>query len=90
ALEYDIFVNIRNEIYSNIDRIQKVAKIIANIDVFVSLATVAYINNYVKPNINEDDKLDIINGRHPVVERIVGEENFVSNDTYLNSGENIV
>ena len=41
----------------NIDRIQKVAKTIANIDVFVSLATVAYINNYVRPNINEDDKL---------------------------------
>nr|WP_330362511.1 DNA mismatch repair protein MutS [[Clostridium] dakarense] len=90
ALEYDIFVNIRNEIYKNIDRIQKVAKIIANIDVFVSLATVAYINNYVKPNINENNKLDIKDGRHPVVERIVGEENFVANDTYLNSNENII
>ena len=90
SLEYEIFVNIRNEIYSNIDRIQSVAKIIANIDVFVSLATVAYINNYVKPNINEDNKLDIVNGRHPVVERIVGEENFVANDTYLNTGENII
>ena len=90
SLEYEIFVNIRNEIYSNIDRIQAVAKIIANIDVFVSLATVAYINNYVKPNINEDNKLDIVNGRHPVVERIVGEENFVANDTYLNTGENII
>lgn len=90
ALEYDIFVNIRNEIYKNIDRIQKVAKIIANIDVFVSLATVAYINNYVKPNINEENKLDIKDGRHPVVERIVGEENFVANDTYLNSNENII
>lgn len=90
ALEYEIFVNIRNEIYKNIDRIQKVAKTIANIDVFVSLATVAYINNYVKPNINEENKLDIKDGRHPVVERIVGEENFVANDTYLNSGENII
>lgn len=90
SLEYEIFVNIRNEIYSNIDRIQSVAKIIANIDVFVSLATVAYINNYVKPNINEENKLDIVNGRHPVVERIVGEENFVANDTYLNTGENII
>ena len=62
---------------------KKYAKIIANIDVFVSLATVAYINNYVRPNINEDNKLDIKNGRHPVVENIVGEENFVPNDTYL-------
>ena len=90
SLEYEIFVNIRNEIYKNIDRIQKVAKTIANIDVFVSLATVAYINNYVKPSINEENKLDIKDGRHPVVERIVGEENFVANDTYLNVGENII
>ncbi|MEF9990662.1 MAG: DNA mismatch repair protein MutS [Romboutsia sp.] len=89
-LEYDIFINIRNTIYRNIDRIQKVAKIIANIDVCVSLATVAYMNNYVKPLINEENKLEIKNGRHPVVENIVGEENFVPNDTYLNSGENII
>ncbi|MFR9071209.1 MAG: DNA mismatch repair protein MutS, partial [Paraclostridium sp.] len=90
SLEYEIFVNIRNNIYENIDRIQSVAKTIANIDVFVSLATVAYINNYVKPIINEDNKLDIKNGRHPVVESIVGQENFVPNDTYLNQGENII
>ena len=90
TLEYEIFVNIRETIYKNIDRIQKVAKIIANIDVFVSFAVVAYMNNYVKPNINEDNKLDIKNGRHPVIENIVGEENFVPNDTYLNSGENII
>lgn len=90
TLEYEIFVNIRETIYKNIDRIQKVAKIIANIDVFVSFATVAYMNNYVKPCINEDNKLDIKNGRHPVIESIVGEENFVPNDTYLNSGENII
>ncbi|MBP3907037.1 MAG: DNA mismatch repair protein MutS, partial [Peptostreptococcaceae bacterium] len=89
-LEYEIFVNIRDNIYKNIDRIQSVAKIIANIDVFVSLATVAYVNNYVKPIINEDNKLDIKDGRHPVVESIVGEENFVPNDTYLNSSENII
>ncbi|MBW4875563.1 MAG: DNA mismatch repair protein MutS, partial [Paeniclostridium sp.] len=90
SLEYEIFVEIRNNIYDNIDRIQSVAKIIANVDVFVSLATVAYINNYVKPRINEQNKLDIKNGRHPVVESIVGEENFVPNDTYLNQGENII
>ena len=89
-MEYDIFVKIRQIIYNNIDRIQNVAKIIANIDVFTSFATVAHINNYVKPNINNDNKLDIKNGRHPVIENIVGEENFVPNDTYLNSGENII
>ena len=90
VLEYDIFVKIRQTIYNNIDRIQNVAKIIANIDVFTSFATVAHINNYVKPLINENSKLDIKNGRHPVIESIVGEENFVPNDTYLNTGENII
>ncbi len=90
SLEYQIFVNIRQAIYDNIDRIQSVAKVIANIDVFTSFATVAHRNNYVKPNINNNGKLDIINGRHPVVENIVGEENFVPNNTYLNSGENII
>ena len=89
-LEYEIFTKIRQIIYNNIDRIQNVAKIIGNIDVFTSFATVAHINNYVKPNINMDNKLDIKNGRHPVIENIVGEENFVPNDTYLNSGENII
>lgn len=89
-LEYEIFVNIRNAIYKNIDRIQKVANTIANIDVFVSMATVAHQNNYVKPSINTEDRLDINNGRHPVIENIIGDENFVPNDTYLNSGENII
>ena len=90
ALEYEIFTNIRNEIYKNIDRIQKVSKTIANIDVFVSFAIVAHINNYTKPIINENNKLDIKQGRHPVVEQIVSQENFVNNDTYINQGENII
>lgn len=89
-LEYEIFTKIRKTIYDNIDRIQNVAKIIGNIDVFTSFATVAHINNYVKPNISNNNKLNIKNGRHPVIENIVGEENFVPNDTYLNSGENII
>ncbi|MDY4573619.1 MAG: DNA mismatch repair protein MutS, partial [Intestinibacter sp.] len=90
VLEYELFVGVRKYIYDNIDRIQNVAKIIANIDVFTSFATVADLNNYVKPNINDSNKLDIKNGRHPVVENIVGEENFVPNDTYLNDDENII
>lgn len=89
-LEYELFVGVRKYIYDNIDRIQNVAKIIANIDVFTSFATVADLNNYVKPTINDSNKLDIKNGRHPVVENIVGEENFVPNDTYLNDEENII
>lgn len=83
TLEYDLFVQIRDEVYKNIEKLQKISKIIANIDVFVSLATVAYVNNYVKPILNNENKIKIINGRHPVVEDMVGEENFIKNDTIL-------
>lgn len=65
-------------------------KIIVNIDVFVFFVIVVYINNYVKLVINENNKFDIRNGRYFVVENIVGEENFVLNDIYLNCGENII
>lgn len=83
TLEYDLFVQIRDEVYKNIEKLQNISKIIANIDVFVSLATVAYVNNYVKPILNNENKIEIINGRHPVVEDMVGEENFIKNDTIL-------
>ncbi|MDR1773922.1 MAG: DNA mismatch repair protein MutS, partial [Clostridioides sp.] len=90
SLEYDIFVEIRNMIYGNITRIQSVAEQIANIDVFVSMATIAHERNYVKPIMNEDGELSIVNGRHPVIENIIGEENFVPNDTFLDSKKNII
>ncbi|SHJ78719.1 DNA mismatch repair protein MutS [Tepidibacter formicigenes] len=86
-LEYELFVDIRNKVYKNIDRIQKVAKTIAYIDVLTSLAKVAYENNYCKPSINTSGELNIIDGRHPVVESIIGEENFVPNDIKLNTGD---
>nr|WP_187296364.1 DNA mismatch repair protein MutS [Tepidibacter mesophilus] len=86
-LEYSIFVQVRNRLYRNINRIQQVAKTIAFIDVINSLGKVAYQNNYCKPNITSEDKLCIINGRHPVVENIIGEENFVPNDTELNTSD---
>ncbi|MDR0880903.1 MAG: DNA mismatch repair protein MutS [Clostridioides sp.] len=90
SLEYEIFLNIRGVVYQNIGRIQKVAKKIANIDVFVSMAIVAHENSYVRPRINDGGVFEIKNGRHPVIESIVGEENFVPNDTYLKNGENII
>ncbi len=90
TLEYNLFVGVRNEIYKNIEKLQKVSKIIANIDVFVSLATVSYENNYVKPIINTNNIIDIKNGRHPVIENIIGEENFISNDTYLDNNKNFI
>ncbi|KXZ39847.1 DNA mismatch repair protein MutS [Alkalithermobacter thermoalcaliphilus JW-YL-7 = DSM 7308] len=86
-LEYQLFVDIRNKLYKNINRIQSVAKIIAQIDVFNSLSKVAYENNYCKPQINTLGNLEIIDGRHPVIEKLIKEENFVPNDTIINKDD---
>ena len=84
-IEYELFVGIRNSLYSNISRIQNLSKTIAYIDALLSLSKVATENGYSRPMINEDGNLIIQNGRHPVVEALIGEANFVSNDTKLNN-----
>ena len=88
ALEYDEFVNIRNEIQSNAKRIQRTASAISKLDVIQGLANVANELNYYKPEIMDDDVIDIKNGRHPVVEKIIPYGDFVQNDSLLNANEN--
>lgn len=83
SLEYEVFTQIRNEIAKNIERLQKSANTIANIDVLASLAVVAEDNNYVYPEVNDGDVIDIKAGRHPVIEKMINDGNFVENDTYL-------
>ena len=83
SLEYEVFTNIRDEISLNVNRIQSSAKALAYLDAICSLATVAYNNNYVKPDINKTGVIDIKEGRHPVVETMLERESFISNDTYL-------
>ena len=83
-LEYDEFTKIRTEIARNIERLQNTANAVANIDVLADFATIAENNNYVKPEINEGTGINIINGRHPVIEKMVDNGTFVENDTYLN------
>ena len=87
ALEYDLYVEVRGKIADEILRIQKTAHAIAGVDVFASLALVAERGNYVKPSINEKGVLDIKNGRHPVVEKMIPNDMFVANDTYLDNGK---
>ena len=87
SLEYGLYVDIRNRIAEEIIRIQQTAKAVAGIDVFSSLALVAERNNYVKPSINEKGVIDIKNGRHPVVERIIPNDMFIANDTYLDNAK---
>ena len=82
-LEYEEFTKIRNEIARNIERLQTTANSIANVDVLTSLAVVADNNNYVYPEVDDGDILDIKGGRHPVIEKMIDDGTFVDNDTYL-------
>ena len=85
SLEYELFKQIRDHIAENVARIQKTAKAVAKIDVFASLSLVASLNNYCKPKINENGVIDIKNGRHPVVEKMIKNDMFIDNDTYLDN-----
>ncbi len=87
-LEYNAFVGIRDEIEKNVQRVQKSANIISILDVLASFATVADDMNYVMPIVDNSGIIDIKDGRHPVIEKIIGGSEFVPNDTYLDKGEN--
>ncbi|MFA5524694.1 MAG: DNA mismatch repair protein MutS, partial [Tissierellales bacterium] len=90
ALEYQIFVTIRDNIASEVVRVQESSKIVAKVDVMNSLALTALNNNYIKPIINTNGIINIIEGKHPVVEKVLEEGLFVPNDTVLNNDENRV
>ncbi len=83
ALEYELYSTVRNTIASQVERIQKTARAIASLDVFASLALVAERNRYVRPQINTQGVMDIKDGRHPVVEKMIPHDMFIPNDTYL-------
>ncbi|SEP88854.1 DNA mismatch repair protein MutS [Lachnospiraceae bacterium RM5] len=85
ALEYDIFVEIRNKIANEFERIKRSADLIAKLDVYASLAYVADHNDFVKPKLNEKNIIDIKEGRHPVVEKMIKDSMFITNDTYLDN-----
>ena len=86
ALEYDLFCQVREELAAQIPRIQETAKAIAQLDVYASLSVVAQRNNYVRPTVNTKGVIDIKNGRHPVVEKMMNNDMFIANDTYLDNG----
>jgi DNA mismatch repair protein MutS len=90
SLEYDLFAEVREIIAGEVLRIRNTAKAIAMIDVFSSLSVVAQQNGYVRPKINEKGIIDIKNGRHPVVEKMINNDMFVANDTYLDNSANRV
>ena len=90
SLEYDLFSEVRERIASQVVRIQGTAKAVAMIDAYASLSVVATQNNYVRPKINDKGVIDIKNGRHPVVEKMISNDMFIANDTYLDNNSNRV
>ncbi|HII4514525.1 TPA: DNA mismatch repair protein MutS [Clostridium perfringens] len=88
SLEYDIFLDIRNEVENHIDRLKTTAKIIAELDCISNLAFVALENDFIKPEINENGETKIENGRHPVVEKVIPKGEFIPNDTIINKEDN--
>ena len=87
-LEYEAFVEIREEIARNVIRLQKTSEVISTLDVLTSFAQVAEDMNYCMPEVNSSGTIDIQNGRHPVIEKILGAGSFVENDTFLDKNEN--
>ena len=90
VLEYELFKQVREALYGEILRIQNTAKSLAELDVLISLSVVSQNNNYVRPSINEDGIIDIKDGRHPVIEKMIDPGMFVCNDTYLDSDRHLV
>ena len=90
TLEYNIFCQVRDKIKIRLKNIQDTAKRIAIIDAIASFAEVATINNYVRPDLNIEGKIQIKDGRHPLVERILTNELFVPNDTNLNKNSSLM
>ena len=90
SLEYELYKNILDAINSQVHRIQTTARAIAHLDVYLSLAYVAEKNHYVRPKISEDGVIKIEGGRHPVVEKMMDNDLFIKNDTFLDGKKNRV
>lgn len=88
GLEYDEFVKLRDALSLETARVQKTAYYIALIDVLASLSYVAMKENYVRPSLNRSGVIDIKNGRHPVIEKMIGGDKFIPNDAYLDDQAN--
>ncbi|WP_314023267.1 DNA mismatch repair protein MutS [Gemella sanguinis] len=89
-LELQLFQEVKIKIHEYIPRLQKVANTLSDIDVFVSLSDVAEEYGYVKPDFNDNNVIDIVDGRHPIVERNVSADSYISNDCKVEKDENIL
>lgn len=89
-LEYLIFTQIRNEIKKDVHLIQDVAKIVAKIDVFQSLAMISSENSYVRPEFNQDKIFNVVEGRHGVIEKVMSEGSYVANDVDITTKDPVL
>ena len=87
-LEYELFVELRDKVEAQIPRLKNSANIISSLDAITTLAKVAVDNDYIRPNINNEGVIEIDDGRHPVVEKVIGNGEFVSNNTCINKQDN--
>ena len=90
GLEYEVFCNVRDTIAANVNRIYQTSKAIARLDVFASLSYVAEHNKYVRPSLNDNGVIEIKDGRHPVVEKLMDGGLFIPNDTKLDNNKNCI
>ena len=89
-LEYEIFKKVRDEILKNTIKLQALAKMIANIDTLNTFAKIARDNSYVRPEIRTDNLIKITDGRHPVIENNLKENEFIPNDTDIGEDDNLI
>ena len=89
-LEYQLFTEVREQIKNNITRIQKLAATLAELDVLQSLATVAEDYKFTRPELTDKQRLVIKDGRHPVVEKVLGHQSYVANDVFMDEDETIM
>ena len=87
-LEYELFIDIREKLYKEIEPIQQYVEVVAVIDVLANLAQLAYKNNYAKPVFNDKGYIDVKQSRHPVIEKILKDEEFIPNDIHMNNKDN--
>lgn len=90
SLEYEIFSQVRQYIKGYVHQMQDVAKVVARLDCYTALAALAAKNGYIRPTFNDDHRIDIVDGRHPVVEEVISRQNYIANDCHLDAKANIM
>ncbi|KRM68377.1 DNA mismatch repair protein MutS [Apilactobacillus ozensis DSM 23829 = JCM 17196] len=89
-LEYNLFKEVREIVKDSIQRIQELADLVSSLDVLQGFATVSEDYHFVKPKLNDNHDLEIIDGRHPVVEKVLGRQTYVPNSVLMNADTNVL